>query len=77
VLEKTYFTLLSFILFKVCIDSLREFHLGTSSLYILCFNHINLPIAYSFSITMLALLFNAYSAFCYIICWVDSVLFIL
>jgi hypothetical protein len=57
-LEKIYLSLLPFIYFfkmKYNIDSPRGFHLGTSGLYISCFNQINLlpPTSYSFSVTML------------------------
>jgi hypothetical protein len=35
--------------FKVCIDCPRQFHLGISVMFILCFNQTNFPITYSFS----------------------------
>jgi hypothetical protein len=38
---------------KVCTDSPRGLYMGTSGLYILCFNQINHSITYSFSITVL------------------------
>jgi hypothetical protein len=49
-LLKDYFSLLPFI-FSVYIDSPGEFHLGSSGLYVLCFNQLLLPIGYSVPIS--------------------------
>jgi hypothetical protein len=59
----TYFSLLPFK--GVC--------LGTSGLYISCFNKINSPITYSFSVA----LFPCYSPVIFISRWVVSMFFIL
>jgi hypothetical protein len=52
-MEKTCFILLSFIFLEVCIDSSKKFLLCISYIYIYCFNQINHPITYSFSIILL------------------------
>jgi hypothetical protein len=65
--EKIYFSLLPFIFLKACVDSTRGIRLGTSALYILCFNQVNPPLL-THSLSPSPLKFNSflYNAFCYV-----------